>query len=429
VGSGQTALSLVGVLVLVGAARAGGGIARRLGLPEVVGEISVGIMVGPTVLGRVWAEPVGALFPADAAFLRDSLAWVGVLFLVTISGLEARLDLVRASGRVVLLAWAGGFSIPFVSGLAIASLLPEGFVGADVSRGTFAFFLATAMSISAIPVIARILLDLGVHSTRIGMVIISSALVSDTVGWILLGIVTGAATHADSWWGSGVAVGGTVVFVVVALVAGPRLMAAVVRSSARLRIPYGQTLLLLAVVAACGLVTEALGVHMVLGAFVGAMLLGGHRSEFPDAYGSVRRLGMAFFVPFFFAYAGMGADLGSLSGSGVPITIAVVTVAFLGKLIGGGLGARLGGVSGWEATAIGVGLSARGAMELVIAAVGLSLGILTPPTYAMLVVVAVITSVLASPLLAACLRRSGSLIEMNAPGDPQTEESIAGAMD
>jgi Kef-type K+ transport system membrane component KefB len=405
----QLFLFLVDVAVLLLAARIGGEIATRIGIPMHVGELVCGILLGPSFLGWVWPAGFDALFPSEPLqrSLLDILSWLGIIFLVLIAGLETRLGVLRRTPAAVLGGWIGGFGLPFLAGFALGMAFPPELVGDGIEQPVFALFLATAMSISAIPVIARILMDLDLYRTRMGMIILSTAIADDTIGWIVLSIVAGLAT-------GGVEVGTvvrtvalTAVFVGVSLALGRWFVRRAMRFSSRLRMPYAQVSMMILLIFAFGALTQAIGVHLVLGAFVAAILIGRNRSIDQEAVTAVRHVGMGFFVPFFFAYTGLKVDLTTLRGSAFTFTILAILIACLGKIVGGGLGARLGGLPRWEALGVGVGLNARGAMELVIAAIGLSIGLLTEASYAIIVVIAVITTVMAAPLLRYCVVRAG----------------------
>jgi Kef-type K+ transport system membrane component KefB len=404
----QLFLFLLEVTALVVAARAGGEVASRLGAPEVVGELAAGVLLGPSVFGLIWPGAFAALFPydPDQRQLLEAMAWIGVIFLVLNAGMETRLGVIRHAGRTVAYTWMGAFCLPFVAGLGLGLLVPEELWGPSATRIVFALFLAIAMSISAIPVIARILIDTKLVRTKLGTLIISSAVADDTVGWILLAAVIGLAS------GTGLTVWPvvrtlllTALFIALAFTVGQAAVRWAIRGSARLRIPYAQTSITILMVLVGAIVTQAIGVHLVLGAFVMAILIGRTWPRERVTIASIRFVGMGFFVPFFFAYTGIKADFALLTGAALWVAVAALAVACLSKLVGGSLGARLGGVPGWEAVAVGVGLNARGAMELVIAAIGLSLGILSDATYATLILIAIVTSVMAAPLLASCVRR------------------------
>ena len=400
---------LVDVAVLSVAARVGGEIAARLRLPIHVGELALGIALGPSLLGWAWPSGSQALFPGDVGTraLLDVVSWTGVILLALLAGLETRLGVLRTAGRAALGGWIGGFGLPFAAGLALGMSAPDQLVPRGVDRPVFALFLATAMSISAIPVIARILMDLRLYGTRLGMVILSSAIADDTVGWIVLAVVAGLAGGALELEPILRTVLLTAGFVVGALTGGRMLVDRAIRASRRLRVPYGELSTMLLLVFAFGALTQWIGVHLVLGAFVAAILIGREPDLDPEAVAAVRHVGMGFFVPFFFAYTGTKVDLSTLRGSALLFAAVAVAVACASKIVGGWAGTRLGGLPHWEALAVGVGLNARGAMELVIAAIGLSLGVLDEPMYATIVLIAVITTVMAAPLLQLCVRRAG----------------------
>jgi Kef-type K+ transport system membrane component KefB len=407
---------LVELTVLFVAARIGGEVAARLHLPLHVGELAMGIALGPSLLGWLWPGAFQSLFPADAASrsLLDVVSWTGVIMLALLAGLETRLGILRTAGRVVLGGWIGGFGLPFAAGLTLGMAAPDALVPPGVDRPVFALFLATAMSISAIPVIARILMDLKLYRTRVGMVILSTAIADDTVGWIVLAVVAGLAGGALELGPILRTVLLTAAFVVGSFTLGRILVDRAIRASRRLRVPFGELSAMLMLVFAFAALTQWIGVHLVLGAFVAAILIGREPDLDPDSVTAVRHLGMGLFVPFFFAYTGIKVDLTTLRGSALGFAAAAVVVACLSKIVGGWAGTRLGGLPHWEALAVGFGLNARGAMELVIAAIGLSIGLLNEPTYATIVLIAVLTTVMAAPMLQFCVHRAGILV-----GDPE----------
>jgi Kef-type K+ transport system membrane component KefB len=192
--------------------------------------------------------------------------------------------------------------------------------------------------------------------------------------------------------------------VVVAFTAGKRLVVAAVTASHRMRAPHAETSVMMALVVGAALLTQLIGVHLVLGAFMMSILLGRAPRRAASDH-AVRTVGLGFFVPFFFAYTGIKVDLTALRGSILAVTVVAVGVACVSKLAGGWLGGLAGGLQTWEAAAGGVGLNARGAMELVIAAIGLSIGVLTPAGYSIIVVIAVVTTLMAGPMLRFCLSR------------------------
>lgn len=405
----QLGLLLAEVVLLVLAARVGGELALRVGIPEVVGELAMGLCLGPSLFGQLFPGAFEAIFPPDPEqrALLDLVGWIAVLLLVQMAGSEVQLGLLRQAGRSLAATGLCAFLLPFASGYAFALLVPQSLIAEGTDRTVFALFLATAMSISAIPVIARILLDMDLMHTQVGTLIVASAVAGDTAGWMLLAVVVALVNSngVDTWQVAGVLFG-TAFFLLVALTVGQGLVRLAMKASRRLRAAHAQTALMLLIVFAGGAITEAIGVHLALGAFVAGILIARSPDKDSRSLDAIREVGIGFFAPFFFVYTGIKADLTTLGGSTLAVATAAVVVATLSKLAGGGLGARLGGMSAWESAAVGAGLNARGAMELVIAAIGLSLGILTPAAYSMLVLVAMVTSLMAAPMIRACLIRA-----------------------
>lgn len=404
----QLFLFLVEVGVLFLAARIGGEVAARLGIPLHVGELAVGMMLGPSLLGSVWPGAFETLFPVDAMQrgLLEIFSWMGIIFLVLLAGLETRLGILRQVRGALLGGWIGGFGLPFAMGFVLGMHFPDALVPETIDRPVFALFLATAMSISAIPVIARILMDLDLYKTRMGMIIISTAIADDTIGWVVLAIVAGLASGGLETPEVARTILLTLAFVGVAFTIGKRFVRFAMRFSARrLKVPYSQVSMIMILVFASGAITQAIGVHLVLGSFVAAILIGRIKRLDPEAIIGIKQVGLGFFTPFFFAYTGLKVDLTTLRGNALTFTALSVLVACVSKIVGGGLGARLGGLPTMEALAVGVGLNARGAMELVIAAIGLSLGILTDATYAIIVLIAILTTVMTAPLLKFFVKR------------------------
>lgn len=392
---------MVALTVLYVAARIGGELAARLRIPLHVGELLAGICLGPSLLGWLWPSAFAAVFPAvsEQRGLLDVVSWIGIMFLVLAGGLEANLGILRRSRGIVIGGWIGGFGLPFVAGMALGTLAPDSLVPPSIPRLVFTLFLATALAISAIPVIARILMDLDLLKTRVGMVIVSTAVADDTIGWIVLAITAGLATGGLDSMAIARTLLLTAAFLAAAFTVGRRSVKALMRFSRSLQIPYAQISMALILVFAFGTITQAIGVHLVLGCFVAAILIGRFRQLDQQAVTGIRQVGMGVFVPFFFAYTGIKVDLTTLRGDALTFTIVALIVACGSKILGGGLGALSGGLPRWEALAVGLGLNARGAMELVIAAIGLSLGILNTTTYAIIVLIAVITTVMTAPLV------------------------------
>jgi Kef-type K+ transport system membrane component KefB len=389
-------LLLIQIALLLTVARFGSELAKRVGLPAVVGELASGIALGPSLFGRFMPSAFAAVFPPDVEqfHLLDVVGNLGMVLLLLLTGLETDLRLLRSLGRAASIASVLGMAIPFASGFGLGMLMPDAYVAQPDHRMLFSLFMATAMSISAMPVIAKILMDLGLTKRNIGLVIVSAGVVDDTAGWLVLSLIAGAATKgvvriADL----GKTVLGMVGFIAaVFLVVYPitrRLMGFV----REMRTKDSDFVLIVVMALLCGAVTEHIGVHAVFGAFVAGTML---RQVPRLAHESVERLESFVFsilAPVFFGIVGLKVNLWAM---GSPAMVAIVLgVACAGKLIGCSLGAWWGGLRLWESLSIAVAMNARGAMGLVVATIGLSLGILNQQTYSIIVVVAIVTSFMA----------------------------------
>ena len=387
--------------LLLTAARSFGAIFRRLGQPEVIGELTAGVLLGPSVLGLLAPDLQLALFPRDPLQFQilEVIAWLGMILLLLMTGLETDLDVLRNLGRAAFYASVFGMVIPFASAFALGWALPDRLLVAPDHRLIFTLFLATALSISAIPVIARILTDLDLMRRNVGVVILGAGVTDDTTGWLLLSVIAGMAARGEmSVATTAIAVASTVAFVLAVYVFGARAVWALMRwVDDRVEVRHAMTTTIVVVALLFGALTESIGIHAVFGAFVAGLVIGRSPRLRKSSIEQIEGLLVALFAPIFFAYAGLKVDLAH--GFELGTTIAVIAVACAGKLVGASAGAYWGGLGFWESLAIGSGMNARGAMELVVALIGLSLGILSAPMYAAIVMVAIFTSAIAGPLL------------------------------
>jgi len=397
------------LLTLLLAARLLGGAMRAIGQPAVIGELAAGLLLGPSVLGYLAPAAHQWLFPDDP--LQRSLlagpAWIGVFLLLILTGLETDLTLIRHLGRATARVALGSLLIPVLAGIALGLGLPASFVGADTERSIFALFMGTALGISALPVIATILADLDLMRRNVAQVLLAAAMANDVAGWILLGIVAGLAQSGSlDAVRLMITVAGLVVFLGLAFTLGQRGVDALLRTSRLQRWGLSGSLTSILLVAlAAGVTTHALGLEAVFGAFIAGIVLGRSRFHDADVFPHLDGITRSFFAPLFFATAGLRVDLGLLRDPQVlGWGVAVVLVASASKAIGAYLGARFAGLPRREGLALGIGLNARGAIEIVVATVGLSLGVLNPKSYALVVLMAMLTSMMAPPLLSRVLR-------------------------
>ncbi len=397
------------LFALLLAARLLGAAMRVIGQPAVIGELAAGLLLGPSVLGQLAPAAHAWLFPDDP--LQRSLlagpAWIGVFLLLILTGLETDLALIRRLGRAAARVALGSLLIPVAAGIALGIGLPGSFVGGDTERSVFALFMGTALGISALPVIAKILSDLDLMRRNVAQLLLAAAMANDVAGWILLGVVAGLA-QSGSLDGVRLAltVAGLVVFLGLAGTLGQRGVDALLRV-ARVRgwgLSGSLTVILLVALGA-GSLTHALGLEAVFGAFVAGIVIGRSRFHDADVFPHLDGITRSFFAPLFFASAGLRVDLSLLGDPEVLRWGAlVVLAASASKAIGAGLGAASAGLPRREGLALGIGLNARGAIEIVVATVGLSLGVLNERSYTLIVLMALLTSMMAPPLLRLVLR-------------------------
>lgn len=412
----------LGIIILV--ARAFGMLFRRLGQPSVIGETAAGLVLGPSLLGYFFPGISDAIFhPAvagvDPRLFDQLLRWVftgfsqlGLIFLLFLVGLEFDFGHLRSHGRTALAISLTGLALPFALGLGLAPLLRP-FLETEVSLVGFTLFLGTALSITAIPVLARIMLELNITRTRLGTITISSAAVDDACGWILLATVAAVVhaergeaqfnpVHAAVMLAEALAFGLFMVFL-----ARPLLCrwARYVMHASKGELSLNALSVLLFLLFGCAIVTNLIGIFAVFGAFLlGAVLSG--ESEFRAAVNRrLRDFVVAFFLPIFFAYTGLRTNVGSLESLELWLLCGLVSaVSIAGKFGGCTLAAWLGGCSFREAACIGAMMNTRGLMELVVINLGKDLGVIPDSVFCMLVLMAMVTTMMTTPLLLRLMR-------------------------
>ncbi|MBP2251402.1 Kef-type K+ transport system membrane component KefB [Halarchaeum solikamskense] len=390
-------------LVLV-AAHGLGALAARVGFAPVVGELLTGLVLGPAALGLLAPELTGLVVPIPAWL--DVLASLGLVLLLLLAGTEVDVAALRRHASATAAVAAGGFVVPFVAGIGVTLLLPSDALPAGVSSLAVSLVVGTALAVSAVPVTIRVLVDLDALDRPVGQRTLVIAAVVDAVGWLVFSVVADAVRTGGV---DALRVGRTLLvlagFVLLAATVGRRVVDVLLERAARARSP---ALSQFSAVVLVGFATTAAGlavaVEAVVGAFTAGVLAGRRLDEAAGRVLHVVALGLL--APLFFATAGLRVDVGTLltpGAAGVAALLLVVAVA--SKAAGVALGGALAGLSRAEIACLAVGLNARGAMEIVIASLGLALGVLSPTLYAAIVVVAVATSVAMPPLLRRALVR------------------------
>lgn len=400
-------LLLLQLAVLLLVARVGAELCKRLALPGVIGELAAGVVLGPTVLGYLAPGVSAALFPLHAAqfHLLEVVGTLGMVLLLLLTGFETDLRLLKNLGRAALIASAMGLLLPFATGFGLGMVMPVEYLAQPDRRVLFSFFLATSMAISAMPVIAKILMDLDLTRRNIGLVILSAGVVDDTAGWLILSMIAGAASGGHVRFGELVTtlllLGAFILLA--AFVIYPVSRWLIRLSIRRARAQDTDLVLLLVVALVCAAATQWVGVHAVLGGFVAGALFRQVPHLRAETVRKLESFVLSVLAPIFFGIVGLKVNLWALADW--KMLGLVLAIACLGKLVGCTLGSLWGGLRFWEGLSIAVAMNARGAMGLVVATIGLSLGILNQQMFSIVVVVAIVTSFMAPVGLRLTMRK------------------------
>ena len=396
------------LLLLVG--RMLGEVMTRFGQPAIFGQLLAGVLLGPSIFGALLPQARHVIFPDTPALknMIDAISQIGILLLLLLTGMETNLALVNRKRRAVVSTSLFGIAVPFICGVLLAYALPADLLPSSGIRLVTALFLGTALSISSVKIVAMVLMEVGAIRRDLGQLILATAILDDTLAWVIIAVIAGIAAHGTiSVGGLGASLLGTALFLAASLTVGRRLVARIIRwtnDNLTIEVPVITAILLIMLVMA--LATELIGVHTALGAFVAGILVGKSPILTEHIEGELRGFIMAFFSPVFFAVAGLGMDLRTLlDPTLVVFTLAIIIIASVGKFFGALVGGTLGGLSGVESLALATGLNARGSTEVIVASIGLSMGALSGQLYTMIVAMAVVTTMAMPPTLRWMLAR------------------------
>jgi Kef-type K+ transport system membrane component KefB/mannitol/fructose-specific phosphotransferase system IIA component (Ntr-type) len=397
---------------LLGTAKLAGELMQKLGQPSVLGEIFAGILLGPTVLGHFRPQLYAALFPSTGSMpiVLETVTTIGVVFFLLTAGLEIDLRSIFRQGKSALLVSFFGVIIPFAFGFAAAGAFPK-FLGAEAgaSRLIFALFVGTALSISALPVIAKILMDLNLLRTEMGTVVMSSAMFDDLVGWILFSMILGMMNAGGhSFAGVKRTVLLVAAFTLLALTVVRWLIDKILPFiQAHTSWPGGVLGFIFTLTLAGAAFAEFAGIHAVFGAFITGIAIGESAHLRKRTSEHIHSIVTNVFAPFFFASIGLRTNF--VSNFNLGITATIIGVACLGKLVGAGWGARLGGMDRRTSWGVGLAMNARGAMEMILGLLALQAGLIRETMFVALVVMALFTSLVSAPAIHFLLRRRRTL--------------------
>lgn len=390
------------IVVILVAARLLGIVFRTIHQPQVIGEMVAGILIGPSFLGWIAPSASAFLFPPSSLGFLNALSQVGVLAFMFVIGLELNPRLLRGRGRTALVTSHASIVLPFFLGSLLALYLYPRLSDSSVTFTSFALFMGIAMSITAFPVLARILTERRLLQHPVGVVAIACAAVDDVTAWCLLAVVVVIARAGGSSMPLVTIIGGSLCFgLLLWFLVRPFLRRLEQHFHKRGGLTQNLLAGVLILVFASAWVTETLGIHALFGAFmVGAI--------FPKDPAFVRALTqrtedlvVVLFLPLFFAFTGLRASIGMVNGSQMWLDcLLIIAVAVVGKLGGSMLAARFTGMGWRESAAIGILMNTRGLIELVVLNIGLDIGVISPALFTMMVLMALVTTFMTTPLLA-----------------------------
>ena len=369
-----------------------------IGQPPVIGEVVAGILLGPSLLGRLSPDTMDFLLPRDAAPHLGIIAQLGAILYMFIVGLELNTGQLRAIAHSVFAVSHVSIVLPFVLGAALALWLYPTLSNQAVPFTSFALFVGVAMAITAFPVLARILTDRGLSRTGLGVTALGAAAIGDVTAWCLLALVVGvarseigAALQVILW---------TAVFVAAMLVVVRPLVGIYVRKYGDVPPARGTIAIVIIGVLLAALTTEAIGIHAVFGAFLVGVLIPHDSRLARDIGRKLYDVVTVLLLPAFFAFTGLRTQIGLVSsGAEWAMCAAIVLVATVGKFGGAFLAARWTGHSWRDAAAVGSLMNTRGLMELIVLNIGLDLGVISPTLFAMMVIMALVTTIATAPAL------------------------------
>ena len=401
---------LLQLVLILGTARLLSLVLRRLGQPPVIGEMTAGIVLGPIVLGALFPVWHAHVFEPSSLLALDGLSQVGLVLFMFIVGAELRAPH-GARQQLIAAGWISSMSVlvPMIFGVAAAALLYEQFAPQGINFPTFALFMASAMSITAFPIMARILKERGMTHTEVGRLSLTSAAMADVLAWIMLAMVVVLEDSREDWSRFGTMLLGLLALASAVLAIGRPLLARVIVRFARDGRPEGPLLAVLLIgTFSCAYATKLLGVHPVFGAFLFGAALPRDDRLLEALVERVEYIAIIVLMPVFFALAGLNTTPSAFVGTGLSALLIVLVAAVAGKVLGGAAGARLAGYPWRTAFAVGSLMNARALMELIVMKVGLDAGVIGKDLFTMLMVMAILTTFMTGPLLTLFAGKNGA---------------------
>ncbi len=392
---------LLQLAVMLIMARVFAEVARKFKQPAVVGEILAGIIIGPTILGNFFPEIQDYLFASHpmANIALDGFVQIAVVLLLFIAGLEVELQVVWNQGRNALKIAVASMTLPIIAGFVVAYAFPE-FLGVNINdRIVASTFFGLAISITALAVVARILMDLDLFKTNTGLLIIAAAMIVDILGWIVFSVILSLSESGQEGLGVWPTIGLTLVFTFFMLTIGKGLINRTLPwVNKKLAWPGGLLSLSLAICFLAASFTEFIGIHAIFGAFIIGVAFGDSEYLTEKAKEILHQFINNIFAPIFFVSIGLKVNF--IEAFDLGIVGVVVIVGFLTKYFGAYLGGRFAGIKRQESVVVGFGMSTRGSMDIILGLIALENGLITDSLFIGLVILALISSISSGPLMA-----------------------------
>lgn len=396
---------LIQLSLMLGVGRLMAELFRIFKQPAVVGEIIAGIILGPTILGAISPETFHWLFPASGptSIALDGFIQMSVILLLFIAGLEVELHIVWQQGKQALLTSLFALTIPFITGFLVTYYFPDFFrlSGDSDQRLVFALFIGTTMAITALPVIARILMDLSLFKSGMGMLIIASAMINDLLGWLIFTVILsmmGSSAGMAVWQTILLTIG----FTLGMLTLGKGLInKGLPWVNKKMSWPGGVLSIAMAFCLLAAAFTEFIGIHAIFGAFIIGVAVGDSQHLTERAKEILHHFINSIFAPLFFV--SIGLHINFVSSFSLPLVVVLIVLAFVGKVSGAYIGARSGGLGRSQALAVGFGMNTHGTLEVILGAIALEAGLISDEIFVAILVMVILTIVTSAPLMKYCL--------------------------
>jgi Kef-type K+ transport system membrane component KefB len=397
---------LLALTVIMVTARIVGALFAKLNQPAVIGEVVGGILLGPSLLGHLAPELQALLLPASAAPMLGVISQIGVNLYMYLVGLELDLGKVRSTVSTTIVISIASILVPFGIGAALAVALFEWLAPPTVAFSSFVLFFGVSLAITAFPVLARILQDRGLQQTRLGTMALTCAAINDAIAWCLLAFVVSVMQATPQ--AALRTVGLTVVYIALMLTVGRTLVTRVVAQFDRSSHMGERSLALVLIsVLLSAVATEFIGIHSIFGAFLIGAIIPHHSRVSGYVTERISDIVRVLFLPAFFAFTGLRTEIGLVQTAGDwALCLTIIVAAAAGKWGGTTVAARFAGLSWRDSSALGILMNTRGLVELIVLNIGLDLGVITPRLFTMLVIMALVTTMMTSPVLTRLIRHS-----------------------